>query len=198
MQNVKKIDPRPNISLEIADKVRRMIVERKFFPGQRINEVHLAAELGVSRTPLREALSALVVEGALKAVPRKGFFVTPLSVEELENIYPIRAILDPEALRLAGIPSETGFKKLESIKDKMATATSPERVIDLDNNFHLELLAGCPNSALIEIIKQFMNRTRRYEFAIRPKTRKLLLSRQSQEISLEAGIFVLDKANPIY
>lgn len=161
---VKKIDPRPNISQDIADAVRRMIVTGALYPGQRVNEVHLAADLGVSRTPLREALSALVAEGALDAEPRRGFFVTPLSVEEVRDIYPIRALLDPEALRLAGGPSEATLKKLEDIKNRMVKERRTDKVIDLDDAFHLELVKACPNQALVDLIKQFMRRTRRYEF----------------------------------
>ena len=94
---------RPNLNDELAQSVRRMILDGSLAPG-RVNEVHLAAALGVSRTPLREALMRLVSEGALTSIARRGFFVAALSVEEVEQLYPIRAILDPAALRLAGIP----------------------------------------------------------------------------------------------
>src|SRR5262245_36973472 len=96
---------RPNISDVLATALRDMIVDGRLPAGERINEVHLAARLQVSRTPLREALGRLVAEGALTSVPRIGYFVCPLTLDEFEQLYPIRAILDPEALRLAGIPS---------------------------------------------------------------------------------------------
>src|SRR5689334_13979603 len=97
--------PRRTMTSSVADEVREMIVDGRLPAGGRVNEVHLAAALGISRTPLREALMRLTAEGALVSVPQIGFQVSPLSVEELEQIYPIRAILDPEALRLAGIPT---------------------------------------------------------------------------------------------
>lgn len=161
---VKKIDPRPNISREIADKVRRMIVEGKLYPGQRINEVHFSAELGVSRTPLREALSSLESEGALDSVPRKGFFVTPLSIEELESIYPIRAVLDPEALRLAGIPGPEKLARLEALNQAIAEAKGVEKRIRLDDEWHLLLASDCNNPVLLDLINQFIRRTHRYEY----------------------------------
>lgn len=164
MLNIKRIDPRPNISREIADAVRRMIVEGKLYPGQRINEVHLSADLGVSRTPLREALSALETEGALESVPRRGYFVTPLSIEELESIYPIRAILDPEALRLAGIPSAEKLARLEALNEKIARAQGVEKRIRFDDDWHLLLVEGCNNPVLLDLIKQFIRRTHRYEY----------------------------------
>src|SRR5688572_10990022 len=96
--------PRDNLSGALVTKLRHMIVDGTLPAGGRLNEVHLAQQLGVSRTPLREALTRLAQEGALTSLPRIGWFVRPLTVEELEQIYPIRALLDPEALRLAGLP----------------------------------------------------------------------------------------------
>lgn len=163
MQNVKKIDPRPNISLEIADKIRRMIVSRKMAPGQRINEVHLSVDLGVSRTPLREALFALVSEGALESIPRRGFFVTPLTEKEIREIYPMRGILDPEALRLGGIPKPDVIEKLEKLNDKIRKTRDVEQRIILDDEWHLLLVSACPNPEFIRLIKYYIQRTHRYE-----------------------------------
>src|SRR5437763_8883081 len=97
---------RPNISEELANSIRQMIVDGAIPAGSRINEVHLARDLGVSRTPLREAIARLVREDTLVAVPRVGAFVKPLSVDEFDQIYSIRNLLDPEALRIAGMPSQ--------------------------------------------------------------------------------------------
>src|SRR3954451_24901500 len=112
----------PNISATLADAVREMIVDGRIPAGSRVNEVHLARALGVSRTPLREALMRLTTEGALTVRPRLGFHVAPLSMEELAEIYPIRALLDPEALRLSGLPSKEQLARLMAINRKIAVA----------------------------------------------------------------------------
>jgi DNA-binding GntR family transcriptional regulator len=143
-----------------------MIVDGRLPAGTRINEVHLAAKLGISRTPLREALIRLVGEGALASQPRSGFYVRPLTLEEFEQIYPIRALLDPEALRLAGVPSPKRLARLEKMNRRLGEASNPETVISLDDAWHRELLADCPNPILIGLIEQFMRRTRRYELAL--------------------------------
>jgi DNA-binding GntR family transcriptional regulator len=156
---------RANMSGDLAATLRDLIVDGDLAPGDRLNEVRLAAELGVSRTPLREALSRLAAEGAVTAVPRIGFFVKPLSAEEFEQIYPIRALLEPEALRLAGIPPKKGLERLAALDRKMAAAQTPGVIIALDDAWHLQLIAGCPNRVLAELIEQFMMRTRRYEMA---------------------------------
>lgn len=159
------VEPRPNISRDIADAVRKLIVTGDLTPAEHINEVHLSGDLGVSRTPLREALSALVSEGAVEVIPRRGFFVTPLSREEIEGIYPIRAILDPEALRLSGIPAVKTLSRLKALNDRLEKERGAEKRIALDDKWHLLLIQDCSNPVLVDLIKQFMRRTHRYEFA---------------------------------
>ena len=157
---------RKNLSDELADHIRRLVVEGELPEGERINEVHLAAQLDVSRTPLREALSRLASEGLIKNVPRKGFYVHEPAPEEVEHLYIMRAILDPAALRLAGVPSPAQLDRLERLNEKILAAKGkPAAIIDLDDQWHLELLAHCSNFILIELIEQFMRRTRSLEFA---------------------------------
>jgi len=141
-----------------------MIVTGVLAPGERVNEVHLARELGISRTPLREALSCLVAEGALTAIARKGFFVSTLSVEELKHIYPIRALLDPEALRQAGIPDDRKLKALARLNREIKASRDVETRISLDDRWHLELVSDCNNPILIELIERLIRRTHRYEY----------------------------------
>ena len=160
-----ELSERANISEAAADAVRAMIVDGRLAPGDRINEVHLAAKLGVSRTPLREALSGLVSEGALTVRPRLGYFVRPLSLEEFEQIYDIRPLLDPEALRLAGVPSAKRIARLEKLNTQLRAAKGAA-AIEIDDAWHMELLAGCPNKVLIDLIQNFIVRTRRYELAL--------------------------------
>ena len=163
---MQRFDGRVNLAEEVAALVREMILDGRLPAGERINEVRLAARIGVSRTPLREALSRLANEGALRIEPRRGFFVQPLSAEEVRAIYPIRSILDPAALRLAGIPSPEKIARLRQINLKLAKATDPAEAVRLDDELHLELVADCPNPVLIELIQQFMWRTRRYELGL--------------------------------
>ena len=157
---------RDNISDWLAVELRNMIVDGRLPAGERVNEVHLSQQLGVSRTPLREALARLAYEGALRAVPRIGYFVRALTLEELEQIYPIRPLLDPEALRLAGLPSRDRMERLREINVKIEEGRDADTIIDLDDDWHLELIADCPNIVLVDLIKQFIRRTRRYEIAL--------------------------------
>jgi DNA-binding GntR family transcriptional regulator len=157
---------RPNVTHVLADALREAIVDGRIRAGSRINEVRLSSELNVSRTPLREALMHLSAEGTVESLPRRGFFIRGLTIEEFENIYSIRAILDPQALRLTGIPEQQRLDKLEKLNRQLIAAKSAARRIELDNAWHLELLTECPNRVLVDLIRQFMGRTRRYELAL--------------------------------
>jgi DNA-binding GntR family transcriptional regulator len=178
--------PRDNISDLLVGELRNMIVEGRLPAGERINEVHLAAQLGVSRTPLREALARLVNEGALTSVPRIGYFVRPLTLQEFEQIYPIRSLLDPEALRLAGLPPPRRLQRLKELNRSIERAIGADQIITLDDEWHLELIAGCPNQVLIDLIRQFIRRTRRYEIALMRERRNVAVATNNHEEIMEA------------
>ena len=156
---------RPNLSGEVQEELRRLIIVGELVAGTRLNEVGLARRLQVSRTPIREALSQLVAEGFVHSIPRRGFFVASLSSEEILQLYPMRQLLDPEALRLAGRPSAAQLDQLSRLNQDIACAVSPRRLIELDDRWHMLLVAGCPNGILLDSIRHFMRRTLRYELA---------------------------------
>jgi DNA-binding GntR family transcriptional regulator len=150
----------------VADRLRTMIADGVLAAGERINEVHISSDLGVSRTPLREALARLVPEGAVGHAPHIGYFVKPLTLEEFEPLYAMRGILDPAALAAAGIPDAARVKALWRLNDKLEASTDVTETLNLDDAWHRELVAACPNFILLELIEQFMVRTRRYEVAL--------------------------------
>lgn len=85
---------RQALYLEVADRLRAMIDDRTLMPGAWIDEVALAASLGTSRTPLREALKVLAAEGLVRLEPRRGCFVNALTEQDLDDIFPLMALLE--------------------------------------------------------------------------------------------------------
>ena len=177
---------RANLSGELTIVLRDMIMDGRLAPGERVNEVQLATTLGVSRTPLREALSALTLEGALSAVPRIGWFVRPVTLEEFEQIYPIRAILDPEALRLARLPSPRRLERLRRLNGQIEKERDAGAVIALDDRWHMMLIEACPNHILLDLIRQFIRRTRRYELALMRDRRNVEIAAGAHERIMDA------------
>jgi DNA-binding GntR family transcriptional regulator len=177
---------RDNLSDWAAATVRNMIVDGQLPAGERVNEVRLAQRLGVSRTPLREALTRLEQEGALTSLPRIGWFVRPLTLEELRQIYPIRPLLDPEALRLAGLPSTDRLRRLERLNDRIRREGEADTIVDLDDEWHRLLIADCPNKFLLELIDQVIHRTRRYEIALMRAGRNVAVATGNHEEIMRA------------
>lgn len=156
---------RPNLSTDLAAAIHDLITDGDLAPGQRLNEVRLAADLGVSRTPLREALTRLAAEGTIEAVARIGFFVKPLSVDEYRQTVPVRALLESEALKAGGIPPKRTLERLASLERKIAAAQTPGMIAALEDDWHLALIEPCLNPVLIELVDQLLARTRRYDLA---------------------------------
>lgn len=175
-----------SISAAAADAIREMIVDGRLPDGARINEVHLAKSLDISRTPLREGLMRLVAEGVVTTEPRRGFFVAPLTLDDFRQLYEIRPILDPAALRMAGIPAPADVARLEKINAAMIAARKPSRAIDLDDEWHRMLLAGCPNRVLLDLIDQIIHRTRCYEHALFRETDNVWIAGDEHQQILQA------------
>ncbi len=177
---------RDNLSDALVIRLRNMIIEGELPAGERINEVHLARRLGLSRTPLREALAKLAQEGALTSLPRIGWFVRPLSLDEFSQLYPIRSYLDPEALRLAGLPSPERIARLRELNARIRGERDPDSVIALDDEWHLALIEACPNRILVDLIRQFIHRTRRYEVALMRDGRNVATATHEHEAVMDS------------
>jgi DNA-binding GntR family transcriptional regulator len=161
-----KTNKRANLRTEVAESLRREIVEGRIAPGARINESQLSVDLGVSRTPLREALLGLESEGLISSEPTRGFFTTPLSAREVREIYPIGRELGVLALRsLHHVPPAT-LDRAAAINARFLTARRrAARAKQLDDEFHTVLIAACPNRRLLEMLAALQRSMDRYERA---------------------------------
>jgi DNA-binding GntR family transcriptional regulator len=154
----------------LREQVHRAVVGRilreELAPGARISDSVMAQELGVSRTPVREALLRLEREGFLEVDVGRGFFVKPLSADEVRETYPILWTLEVLALRTAPRPGRATVAELDRINAELGQAgEDPERRIELDVAWHRALLAGCANRRLREMIDSVKSVVRRYEYA---------------------------------
>ncbi len=157
---------RAQVREELLARMRSGEVE----PGEGVNEVRLAAELGVSRTPLREALIALESEGQIESEDGKGFRFRPLSSNELRELAPIMAALEGLALELTD-PEE--LPELGAKLARMAAEFSQEMaehalVIRKDDEWHGVMLSLCPNTRLLELIATTRQAIHRYESLLVP------------------------------
>ena len=139
----------PSLVEVLADELRRRILEGAYAPGERIPEERVTAELGVSRPPVREAMRLLQQEGLLTAIPRRGVIVTPLTADDVREIYALRHALETLAVELA-LPLHDGARlaPLRSVVENMERATKAGRRSELpvlNLRFH-QALARLPGN----------------------------------------------------
>ena len=151
-------------------QARQVVLERilrgELEPGSRVVESLLAKELGVSRTPLREALMHLEREGFLELEPNRGFFVAPLSRAEAEELYPILALLEAHALELTGRPEEPRAARLAELNEQLLVhEDTPEEAFSINVKWHTVLTSGCPNRLLLRLLASVRRKVYRYEWA---------------------------------
>jgi len=164
---------RKNLRHDAQDVLRHQLLEGRL--EGRLNECELSVELGISRTPLREALLGLEKEGLVVAAPGKGFSVVPLSEQELSEVYPILWTLECLALRLRGLPTASEFAALTQINDRLeAKLHQPAVALQLDTEWHTALLKPCANERLKEAIRHLKQSAYRYEYAYMQEARRVI------------------------
>lgn len=142
---------------KVYDQLRSMAISYAFKPGERLNEVALAKQLGVSRTPLREALNRLSIERLLRFLPGKGFFCRDLDVQEVFDLYELRKSIEVSAVRLAVARArDEDIAALRTFLD----ATGPQAdgrpaldLVGLDETFHERLMAMSGNAEMLRILR---------------------------------------------
>lgn len=148
----------------VEERLVQFILSGELPAGARVKEEALAKQLGVSRTPLRQALISLAGQGFLNSRPNAGYTIKPLSEEEASELYPIVWTLEELALHDAFDKARTNLADLRSLNEKfLKAAASPERARDLDVQFHAHLLRSCGNKTLHELLAPLKLRLLRYE-----------------------------------
>ncbi|MDM0069099.1 GntR family transcriptional regulator [Variovorax sp. J31P207] len=136
---------------EVAELLRQRIFSRELEPGSWIDELRLAEEYGISRTPLREALKVLAAEGLVTMKVRRGAYVTEVSEKDLTDVYHLLSLLESDAAGVvAGHASEAELAELERLHAELEAAAKPghvdrEHFFALNERFHMRLLAIANN-----------------------------------------------------
>ncbi len=134
MMPSKCLERREPVREQVYTRLKTMVLSGELAPGERLTEEHLARELGVSRTPVREALHKLASEGLIQALPTRGFKVSGESKEEMEEVFELRAVLEGYALGLAS--RDVDPRKLEELEEYIQGAEEAYARRDTDEVFH--------------------------------------------------------------
>jgi DNA-binding GntR family transcriptional regulator len=134
------------------DLVRQMIVTGELPPDAHVEEIKLSEQIGVSRTPVREALIALEQEGLVRSRPRRGFVVVRPDVAMVRESYPILSALETAAVRLTGEKLPALAPKLKELNAAMSRERKKSRLYNLDRAFHATLTNDCGNARLLTLL----------------------------------------------
>lgn len=156
--------------------VKDMAISFEFKPGERINEVLLAARLDTSRTPLREALNRLVSEGFLTSKRGFGFFCRDFKPREIFELYQFRAILETAAVRLTcELATEEEVRELEHFLSNTGPGVngrSSEELVDLDEHFHCQIMKLGRNTEMQRTLENINARIRYFRWVDMDSKRK--------------------------
>jgi DNA-binding GntR family transcriptional regulator len=127
---------------EVAEQLRQRIFRRELEPGSWIDEVKIAQEFGISRTPLREALKVLAAEGLVTMKVRRGAYVTEVSESDLADVYHLLSLLESDAAGVVAQKATDGqLEELQALHKELESATSNrDRFFAVNERFHMRIL----------------------------------------------------------
>ena len=141
---------------QVADTLRQQIFDGTLAPGSFLDEVALCERLEISRTPLREALKVLTAEGLVRHEPRRGCFVNEVTEQDLDEIFPVIALLEGRcAYEAARRASDADLAALETLHERLQKAARGKRIVDYyDTNYaiHEAIITLANNRWLAQVI----------------------------------------------
>ena len=152
------IENRDTLHLRVCNLLREAILKGDFKPGDRLKQADLADAMGVSRMPIREAFQKLEAEGLIKLEPHKGAVVKSIQVEDIEEIYALRAKLEKMAVyQSVENLTEDDHKQLSTLVEQMETSADVDEFIRYNIEFHRLLMKRCSWERLNSFISTLWN-----------------------------------------
>jgi DNA-binding GntR family transcriptional regulator len=148
------------------EQIKEAILKIQFAPGSQLQIETLVAELGTSRTPIREALLRLEKDGLVRVVPRVGFFVKEFTYRDLEELYEVRELLESRAVKNAvGNLSDEDLDLIDQILDLSVTAVQAndvDKFLEIEIQFHNLLTEHSQNAYLISVLESLRDLSYRW------------------------------------
>jgi GntR family transcriptional regulator, rspAB operon transcriptional repressor len=179
----------PKVSEHAYQIMREKIVSKEFSPGQRLNLETIERQLGISRTPLKEAMGRLAIEGLVEIMPRSGTYVTNPSTDDIAESFDVRRILEVYAVELvAARGGEEELQALRALVDEMEVLTAaPDRdaiypnYLSLDHQFHMQLASLSGNTRLLKTLDQENTHAQMARVRYRRSERELNIAQEEHE-----------------
>lgn len=161
-----KLDSYQPLREVVCETLRNAIVSGVLQPGERLMEIQVAEELGVSRTPVREAIRKLELEGFVVMIPRRGTYVSDLSIKDITEVFEVRTSLDVLAAGLAAERiTEEELEQMERLLVEIGgyiEANDMDKIVEADSQFHDILYRASRNERLVGIINNLREQLTRF------------------------------------
>lgn len=161
-----KLDSYQPLREVVCETLREAIISGVLRPGERLMEIQLAEELGVSRTPVREAIRKLELEGFVIMIPRRGTYVADLSIKDINEVFEVRSALDSLVNGLAAERiTEEELEQMERLLVQISACVdngNMEKIVELDGQFHDILYRASRNDRLVGIINNLREQLTRF------------------------------------
>ncbi|MFT4271509.1 MAG: GntR family transcriptional regulator [Pantoea sp.] len=191
MENVNQLR-QTNLRDQALSILKLRLLSGDLAPGKIYSASALAEELGVSNSPVREAMLTLVNQGLMEAVRNRGFRVLPFSDKERENVYELRMLLEiPSMMKLAGLkeriePRKDEFAKIAADMVQFAETGDIAGYLEMDHQFHLGLLSLLENEPLVAIVENLRDQSRQYGLKALRESGGLVKSAEEHQPILDA------------
>lgn len=161
MSSMQPVSTGASLTAQVTDMLRAAVTSGEMRPGEHYSAIGLAEKLGVSRTPVREALQMLEKEGIVRIEKNRGVRVIQMSLDEIVQIFQIRIILEPPAAaRGAEAATDADLEHIQNLHGKILDAAASgdgRRTLQADKDFHLFLLGLAGNERLTALDKELRN-----------------------------------------
>ncbi len=175
------MDSSITLKAKAYEHIKNLIIDGELLPGDILDEKKLSSELDISRTPVHEAISQLAQDGFLTIMPRRGTIVSHISIQDVRDVYEMRKLIEPQALKIA-LPN-IDKKRLEEFKD-IYNGKKKVKDLDSDASFH-NYLAGCThNKLLIKCVEDLMVKSARIRTLSSRKVNERLEGSHSEHIAI--------------
>jgi len=143
-----------SLTKQVTDRLRRAILDAEFGLGEALSEDKLAVAFGISRTPVRDSLTALQIQGLIDIKPQRGSFVFLPTTQDVAELCEIRSILEVQSLRLSAVRNKNAtLQRLRVATDEMEKAKASSDFLALaraDTDFHFSIVENSGNKYLVE------------------------------------------------
>lgn len=184
----------PLLSDRAYERIRHEIITCAIAPGTEVSEAQLCAHFRLGKAPVRMALNRLAHDGLLRAIPRRGYMVSPVTLKDIHDVFELRLMLEPAAARMAA--GKVDAQRLRSLDEvcragyQPGDAKSTSRFLEANKAFHVEIARAAGNRRLADAVEQLLDEmTRLLHLGLGPRNRSQEMQREHRALvkALERG-----------